>query len=150
MVIIHHPGAACTHTIKGYKNRNPLEQSCFSIWALRFAFILAFSLFAQKSKNDGTRNGFLSSSCFLCAYRHIYRYPSTTASIYGWKASWELSCHYLKKTQSIRNWWKIIVDKFPDFENVENCWKLANRTIISTRNLQQIYKRHKIWEMVML
>lgn len=25
-----------------------------------------------------------------------------------------------KKTQSIRNWWKIIVDKFPDFENVEN------------------------------
>lgn len=88
------------------------------------SFCLYFSIFFiwPKSKNDGTRNGFLSRSCFLDAYRHIYRYPCTTASTYGWKASGYSSVLSISKENAkYKKLVDDIVEKLPDFENVENC-----------------------------
>lgn len=88
------------------------------------SFCLYFSIFFiwPKSKNDGTRNGFLSRSCFLDAYRHIYRYDSFNLWLKNFRVLiclvniYKENAKYKKLVDDI-----VHVEKLPDFENVENC-----------------------------
>lgn len=126
MIIIHHPGAACIDTIKGahlkpvFKRCVPLGQSCFSRCTLCFAFIFAFS---WSDQNLRMRGQVIVS--FLVLVSLLHRGMSTDIQIQQLQVIVEKLQNTVlsisKENAKYKKLLEDLVERLPDFENVENC-----------------------------